>query len=461
MIRALQIRMMLLSWLALLTAVFAVAPEHGMQFVWISAGLGAVGLAFLFPDAALILSMGSLMLGFENFLFFYNFNLNHDGIFASSTFHKALSLALLIPAIARYGLRPQVNYGILALTAMLIASFVAATRLPTLDDTQMIQTYVGLSIPLIVFNMRFNPRSIDSHMAILAWLPVLSIALGLLAQWAHLMSLDGIPWNIFELELMTGSNRLAGVNIPAALAALAYVSFFVSIFQAVLYGKKGYYAMAAIAFLITVLTGGRGPLGAEILFAGLGITISSNRELGGRVKINFAITAALVIALALALYWPNLAARFGSGETATGQTEVLNTSGRSQIWDVEFAAWQKNPVFGRGMGAGAVILLDNSWHNLVAARATHNEYLRLLLDGGIVGLISYFLGFVFLIVRECRDTGTTAKRLTFTLFLSFAIWSFFDNTISSGWTLITFYAVALLLFQARLAERRRQLEAPA
>jgi O-antigen ligase len=208
--------------------------------------------------------------------------------------------------------------------------------------------------------------------------------------------------------------------------------------------------------VITVLSGGRGPLGAEILFAGLGIFTSSDRELRGSVKVNFAIAGAIVLALALALYWPNLSARFAETQTATGQSEAFNTSGRSQIWDVEFAAWQKSLVFGRGIGAGAVILLDSTWGNLVEARATHNEYLRLGLDGGIFGLLSYLIGFTLLIVRECRGTSTTTKRLTFTLFLAFGIWSFFDNTISSSWTLLTFYAVALLLFQARLVERRRR-----
>jgi len=459
MTRTQQIQMMLLSWLALMTALFVVAPFPGVVAVWVSGGLGLLALGFLFPDVALICAMISVVLQVENFLFFYNFNLNHDGIFASSTFHKVISLALMVPAVVRYGVRPKINQGILALTLILLASFVAATRLPALDVTQMFQTYVGLSIPLMVFNLRLNERAIDSHLAVIAWLPMMSVILGYMAQFAGLSTLDGVQWQAFAPEEMTGAHRLAGINIPAALAALAYVSFFVSVYQAILYRKNGYYGMAVVALLITVLSGSRGPLGAELLFSGLGVAFASRRELPGSMKINFAVVGAVVLVVGLALYWPNLQGRFAGGTTATGDTEVLNTSGRSQIWQVEFDAWQKNPAFGRGLGAGAIILLDSTWGNLVQARATHNEYLRLLLDGGIFGLVAYILGFAALIITECRGMGATAKRLTFTLFLSFAIWSFFDNTISSSWTLIEFYAVALLLFQNRLYEQKlRRLE---
>jgi O-antigen ligase len=253
---------------------------------------------------------------------------------------------------------------------------------------------------------------------------------------------------------MTDSYRLSGINIPSGIAAIAYISFFISIYQAILFKKNGYYATAVIAFIITLLSGARTPLGAEILFAGLGIFMSSSKELGGRVKLNVGIAGAAVLVVALGLYGGTLAQRFAS---TGGNGDVVNTSGRSEIWDIEYTAWQKNPVFGRGIGAGAVILLDEARLNLVEARATHNEYLRLMLDGGIFGLLSYLIGFGMLIARELKGTSTTTKRLTYSLLLSFAVWSFFDNTISSGTTLETFYALVLLLFQARLVQRRERL----
>jgi O-antigen ligase len=294
-------------------------------------------------------------------------------------------------------------------------------------------------------------------MKIMAWLPILSVVLGLFAEWAGLLSADGERWGVFLFEYMTSSYRLQGINIPSGIAAIAYIAFFISIYQAILYKKNGYYAMAVVAFVITMLAGSRTPLAAEIIFAGLGIFISSGKELGGRVKLNVGVAGAVVLVLALALYWPTLSQRFMN---PVGNTDVVNTSGRSDIWEIEYTAWQKNPMFGRGIGAGAIILLDEARLNLVAARATHNEYLRLLLDGGIFGLIAYLFGFAALILRDLRGTSSTTRRLTASLFLSFAIWSFFDNTISSGTTLQTFYAVALLLFQARLHQRRLALHGP-
>jgi O-antigen ligase len=255
---------------------------------------------------------------------------------------------------------------------------------------------------------------------------------------------------------MTNSYRLSGINIPSGIAAIAYIAFFISIYQAILYKKNGYYGLAVVAFIITLLAGSRTPLAAEILFAGVGIFISSSKELGSRVKLNVGVAGAAVIVVAMGLYWPTLAQRFQSPD---GNGDVINTSGRSDIWDIEYTAWQKNPMFGRGIGAGAVILLDEARLNLVEARATHNEYLRLLLDGGIFGLLAYIAGFAALILRDLQGTSSTTKRLTASLFLSFAIWSFFDNTISSGTTLETFYAVALLLFQARLHQRRERYQA--
>ena len=442
----------LAAWLGFVTLVALIMPEKAL-FLLIGTTVAALGFAaFLFPGLALILGMISSMISVENFLFFKNFTLNNDSFLNSSSFHKVILLALMMPAILRYGLKSRMNPVIMALVMMFLATFVFSTRLPGLDNAQVLQTLVGLAMPFIVFNMRLKPQWVDSHLTILAWFPIISIVLAYGAEFAGLKDTLGGSWANIRFEAFTGAYRMGGINIPASLAALAFVGFVISIFQAVLYQKKGYYGLAGLMVLITVFTGTRAPLAVEIIFAGLGILISSNQDLRASAKLNFGIIGAVLLAVILIAYWPNLEARF----VRQGSGEGLNTSGRTQIWDIEYQAFEQNPLFGRGLGAGAIILLDQEWQNLKEARATHNEFLRLLVDGGIVGLSAYLVGLFLLIRPECRGVNKTAGRLICVLFFAFAIYSFTDNTISSNYTLIFFYAVALLLYQAQLAAQREE-----
>lgn len=434
-------------WLGLLTVVTFAMPHNMMMLVALTAACALVILAFLFPGASLILAIFTIPLSVENFYFFLIFNQNYPTFLASTSFHKIITLGLMVPAILRYGIKPKPNPVILALLLTFSMTFVFADRLPGLDNAQVVQTLVGLTMPYIIFNMRLQPHWIESHLRIIASLPFVSIGLGYAAEFAGLLAVNGLPWTAWGQEVGTGAYRLRGINIAAGLAVYGYIGFVISLFQAVLYKKKGYYIIAGLMVVITLLTGTRGSLAAEIAFAGLGILIASNRDLRGSAKMNFAIIGGIIISLAFIAYWPNLEARF----TSSYESGQINTSGREMIWEINYDAWQQNPIFGRGLGAGAIVLVESEWESLRSARATHNEYLRLLVDGGIVGLSAFIIAMIALIVNECRGIAETAKRMTFAFFVSFALYSFTDNTISSPTTVTTFFVVALLLYQARLA----------
>src|SRR5699024_1090176 len=67
-------------------------------------------------------------------------------------------------------------------------------------------------------------------------------------------------------------------------------------------------------------------------------------------------------------------------------------SGRNRLWEVAFKYIRKSPIFGYG--------LDNGLMSLAGIeQSTHNTYIHILLQGGIVGLFIFFM-FMYTIWQE-------------------------------------------------------------
>ncbi|MCI0710622.1 MAG: O-antigen ligase family protein, partial [Chloroflexi bacterium] len=70
------------------------------------------------------------------------------------------------------------------------------------------------------------------------------------------------------------------------------------------------------------------------------------------------------------------------GDRIPNENLPIHTSGRLDAWERYWTDAKVNLVFGRGLGAGTVV---NEGIN-TAFEVPHNEYLRLIVDGGFVGL---------------------------------------------------------------------------
>jgi len=440
----------LLGWLLLTALAVVVAPNAVMSLNFLAFGVALGVSTLLFPGTLLILVMLSFLLSPENFLFVNKWVAEHFPTMEIQSLQKFILIGALIPPVVRVGIRPVMNYGIVSIVILGMMTFVVCTPYAGLTPMQTLKSFVGLALPYVFFNINLRRSWIDPHLTVIALFPLISLLLGGLAEIFQIRDVIGRPWLVVGHEF-TGAMRLAGINIPAYLAFFCYISFFVCLYKAIAVKSRTFYVIAAANLLILILTGTRTPSVCAIMLAGISIFFSSGRDLRGSSKFVVTILGLSFLAAILAYYWPDLQARMAENSSEAGNG--INTSGRAGMWAYLLAIWDVNQVFGRGLGTGAIALLD-AVNEPNFARAAHNEYIRLLVDGGVVGLIIYIVGLAALLIQE----GV----FIIALFLSFAVYSFTDNTISSPPSIILFYAIALMMAKARYAredERALALQA--
>jgi O-antigen ligase len=130
------------------------------------------------------------------------------------------------------------------------------------------------------------------------------------------------------------------------------------------------------------------------------------------------------------------------------RTQDDATSGRDVIWEIYEAAIEKNPWFGRGIGSGTLLLPNTESYTKVISTA-HNEYLRMIMDGGLVGLMIYILALIVWMRSELRFMRRNESVVFLGFMVAFAVYSITDNTISGQATPVAFFALALIVHRAR------------
>lgn len=167
--------------------------------------------------------------------------------------------------------------------------------------------------------------------------------------------------------------------------------------------------ISTIIFLVLVacallLTGKR----AVLIFSVSGIFFAyycynANRPMKRIFKVVELVIAVFAIFTALGQYIPgvyNFIIRFQ--ETA-GRGDV--TSGRTDLYLLAIALFSKNPIFGIGWDAYKYYYSSHLGELL----NTHNVYLQLLAENGVILSLPFFVLFVALIVRSTRELIRTRK----------------------------------------------------
>jgi O-antigen ligase len=131
------------------------------------------------------------------------------------------------------------------------------------------------------------------------------------------------------------------------------------------------------------------------------------------------------------------------------QGDVTDLSNRTLIWPVYEAAFARSPWFGWGTGSGKVVVPVGTmlWH-LLGTNAAHDEYLRIAVEGGGIGL-----GLLLLLMALWLRRGTggmpKAERAVMALvFLAFAVHSATDNTLIATTASLMFAWVSAVFARA-------------
>jgi O-antigen ligase len=109
--------------------------------------------------------------------------------------------------------------------------------------------------------------------------------------------------------------------------------------------------------------------------------------------------------------------------------ESVNWQGRQIIWPVLFRMFLASPIVGNGLGASTVFLIETFQGAM--GGVIHNEYLRLLIDTGIVGatlfaiaVLSWLMG----VLRAGRNDDPLAREFAMPAFAAIVAWVFIAAT---------------------------------
>ncbi|MGI9492169.1 MAG: O-antigen ligase family protein, partial [Geminicoccaceae bacterium] len=122
---------------------------------------------------------------------------------------------------------------------------------------------------------------------------------------------------------------------------------------------------------------------------------------------------------------------------------------RMRVWNVFYDEFLKSPIFGRGVGSGFIAGVD--WPADVEPLffpVPHNEYLHLLVNGGIVGFLLCMAAIIYWYYRLIRSTSDEDRLFLMALAPALAVFAITDNI------LIHAYAMALYIYLA-LVERQQ------
>ena len=112
------------------------------------------------------------------------------------------------------------------------------------------------------------------------------------------------------------------------------------------------------------------------------------------------------------------------------QGNVTDLSNRTLIWHVYEAAFTRSPWFGWGTGSGKVLVpVGTLLWRLLGTNAAHDEYLRIAVEGGAVGLVLLALLLVLWVRQGTRGMPRSERAVMVLVFVAFAIHSATDNTL--------------------------------
>lgn len=194
------------------------------------------------------------------------------------------------------------------------------------------------------------------------------------ALWIILQSFGGIDRKNFQF--VTGKkdvNYLAAFMLPGVYMAMRFV------FLEKRDGNKAYILCVLVSIMALLLLQSRASFVTLIIVSFLCFCEYALKNKLTRDKMVGGIICVAVVAAAIALLWNT------SAFTRLTNTQSYEDDVRLEIWDHAIEAFYRNPVIGSGLGASNFIARTG-------VRAdTHNNYIDILGDSGIIGMCLFLL----------------------------------------------------------------------
>jgi O-antigen ligase len=351
---------------------------------------------------------------------------------------KAAGMSLALVCILRYGPSFDVFNPSLAFLAMFAVGLAHGLH-PDLTPADSLRSLVGSAAPFAFAFSRLSRGWGSAMIRMTAWIPVITVGA------AAVLTVAGLRPLFFE----SGGQRLGGLGHPAFLAGFCLAAIYACLVELYRDGGSRWLALLAANFVILVLTGARAPLAYAVAVAAVTFAFVWSDAFPARSRIVCLLLAACLVPLLAALANDLSVVRLFN----VLSNEAGNLSGRDLLWPQFEQAAAASPWFGWGVGAGnAIILPDSELGRIMQTRAAHNEYLRMLVEGGQLGRGLLIVLFVLWVAWHTRLLCRTDKVIMRLAFLAFAAHAYTDNVLIAT-TASVFFAFATAVFARGAHER--------
>ena len=352
---------------------------------------------------------------------------------------KVVPFLLTAVLLLRYGFASTINWPFLAFACIATVSLVVLPMGRIVSNGEMIRSLVGSTAPFVL-GFALAPKSLWTALCRgTALLPLISVFGGLLAGLVGFAS----PMDPF--------GRFQGLHSPPFLAGFCSTAIFAATLEYLRGFKLPWLILGGINMAILLATQARAPLGAVILFMCIVYFLSNRKAFPLKRKVDLLMGGMLPALILLGPVLIYAMQRFFAPDYAGNS---FNFSGRDIIWPFFVDAIEQRPLFGFGLGAGK-LLVDPADPGIryLGSSAAHNEYLRLAVDGGIIGCAAVFSALVAWVVAGSRRAPPADKLVLLAAMLAVLLHSGFDNTLIASTAVIQFAWFAAAMARARLETR--------
>lgn len=189
---------------------------------------------------------------------------------------------------------------------------------------------------------------------------------------------------------------------PNSAAVFFAIAALVSLWRFLDHGRKRLDLLFTVLFVAaTIVTFSlAGFIGLLVMFASFGVMRSGTRRL--KVAVVFFVGLLVAIFLATPLGSERIHSESTSAAVAGGAGEGSSLTWRFERWEALIPEWEKAPVFGQGLGTKVSEESGNSF----TSRLPHSEYVRYLVETGVLGAALLIVGLVMLLRRLMRQRSS-------------------------------------------------------
>ena len=258
-----------------------------------------------------------------------------------------------------------------------------------------------------------------------------------LAVLSMLAALSGLVSLFDFIELLrrsaTKPDATFGLVTEIAALRLPYVSMQILPFAVLLGGILAFWRLTRSSELIVARAAGvsawqflAAPLACAVLVTGVAFLAIRSTSFTIRKRVLPMILALMALPVLIVVAATSNSVRLLT--VLSGNAQGL--SGRDIIWPYFEAVFARSPIFGWGLGAGkAVMDPDSLTVKLLGTTAAHNEYLRMGVEGGYIGITVVMLFMTLWTWRWTARIMRSDRIIIRLIMVGYAVQSITDNTL--------------------------------